>query len=227
MYSCIQGFQWCYQDHLSPSLCAAFVCVSFMLSLYGEVECCPAALRKQYASLTSRQTELLLPHGSSRSLRIRSHPTSLGHVLLLRQWLWDGLLWLVKPGGVKCGVSPVRVKEGTQRRVKVKWPDREMVTRPTNYRHPPSQPEGPAFGAQPLTVEVATLMVCAWLWSQVLPGDLLCAGICWIRDFYSGVCKTLKLYKHFVLAVWRGYPPLSSGPVKDPQPKYPNTVGVL
>ena len=57
----------------------------------------------------------------------------------------------------------MRVKEGAQRRVEAKRPDREVDLRPGNRRRPPPQPEGAAFGAQPLTVEAASLMLRAWL----------------------------------------------------------------
>ena len=87
-------------------------------------------------------------------------------MLFLRQWPRDGFLRLVKPGRAECRVSPVRVKEGAQRRVEAKRPDREVELRPGNHRRPPQQPEGAAFGAQRLTVEVAALMPRAWLRSR-------------------------------------------------------------
>lgn len=192
--------------HLSPALCAAFLCVGFMLclSLWGS-RVLPSSSQGTICQLgITTERELLLAHGSSKILWIRSHWTSLGHMLLLLQSPWDRVLWLVQPGGVKCGVSPKRAREGTQSRVKVKGPDREMETRSPSHRYPSWRSECACLWRSASNVEIPTFVLCACLWSQVLPGTYCGPGVCQIRDFYSGgVYKALKLHKHFVLLMWR------------------------
>lgn len=74
---------------------------------------------------------------------------------------------------------------GTQRRINMKRPHRDVEIRQTSHRCLSPRGEGVCLGAQLLRVEVSILVFCAWLWSQGLPGDLRCARCLIFRAFYS------------------------------------------
>lgn len=147
------------------------------------------------------QRKLPFPSGSSKRLRIRSHWTSIGHMLLLLQSPWDRVLQLAQPeGGVESALGEQR---GTQRRVNMKGTDRDMETRQTSRRSPSSRSEGACLGSSASNSE--SIYSCA-MCLAVIPGASWGPAVCQVSAgseiSIPAVSKTLRLYRCFVLVVW-------------------------
>lgn len=106
----------------------------------------------------------------------------------------------------------MRVKEGAQRRVEAKRPDREVDLRAGKPQASTSTAGGRRIwssaphGGSGLSDAPCLAVIPA------LPGDLLCAGVCPVRDFYSGVCKPRNCMNTLYLPYGEGILPSPQDP---------------